>query len=161
MIAYSGSMQPYAVIRGYDSGSSDAASELSARLDTVLRHYSEHRLEILVPEILSVTRSTRDDLVTEQAPVEPETAAHAIRFAVLLPKSQAIPEISADPDGDISFDWIGKTGNMFSVSVDRNGRLAYAGRFGDNSKIHGIEQLFQTCPPEILRGIERTAEQHN
>jgi hypothetical protein len=149
-------MQPSAVISSYESGSSEAASELSAHLNHVLQHYSDHRLNLLIPEILSVIRNARLDAGPAQMSVAPQTAAQAIRFAVLLPKSEAIPEISADPDGEISFDWASKSGRMFSVSIDAGGRLAYAGRFGENSKTHGIEQLSDFCPAEILRGIERT-----
>jgi hypothetical protein len=66
-----------------------------------------------------------------------------------------VPEVTSDPDGEISFDWFGSEGKMFSVSLNRNRRIAYAGRFGEMSKVHGIEQLSEVCPPEILRGIAK------
>jgi hypothetical protein len=44
---------------------------------------------------------------------------------------------------------------MFSVSVGADGRLSYAGRFSDTSKIHGMEQLSEMFPREILVGIEK------
>jgi hypothetical protein len=87
--------------------------------------------------------------------VDIRTASAATRFVYLLPRSTPIPEVTADLDGDISFDWFGPAGKMFSVSINRDGRIAYAGRFGDTSKVHGIEKLSQICPPEILRGISK------
>lgn len=155
MIACSpGPEVPAAVIRR-DRGVSEAASWLSHKFEEFVRHYSAPRLEILVPEIASLLHATTD---VEMEPVTSETVTQALRFALLLPNSVPIPEVSADPDGDISFDWIGRTGKMFSVSVDRTGRAAYAGRFGERSKVHGIEQLSDILPQEILRGIEKIAD---
>lgn len=88
-------------------------------------------------------------------PVDEDTKRMATKFAAMLPLSIQLPEVAADPDGEISFDWLGPSGKMFSVSVDRNGRLAYAGRFGNKTKKNGVEQLSETCPPEIILGIER------
>ena len=159
MIAYAPALEnPPAIIGGHGSGASETASELCGRIEDFFVHYSRPRLSLLVPEILSLVRSTAGNPNSSEAsPVSEDTAREAVKFAILLPKSLPIPEISSDPDGEISFDWIGKTGAMFSVSVDTTGRLAYAGRFGEKSKVHGIEQLSESCPQEILRGIQRAA----
>ena len=146
---------PPAVIRR-ESGASEAASRLNEQLEEFVQHYAAPRLEILVPEIISLVRAAED---VEMASVSPETAAHALRLALLLPNSLPIPEISPDPDGDIAFDWSGKSGKMFSASIDRTGRIAYAGRFEESSKVHGVEQLSNSLPQEILRGIEKATEQ--
>jgi hypothetical protein len=143
-----------AVIRR-ESGASAAASRLSEQLGEFMQHYAAPRLEILVPEITSLIHAAVD---REATPVSPDTATQALNFALLLPNSLPIPEISSDPDGDISFDWISKTGKMFSASIDRSGRIAYAGRFGERSKVHGVEQLSDSLPQEILRGIEKASE---
>ena len=145
---------PPAVIRR-ESGASEAASRLSEQLEEFVQHYAAPRLEILVPEITPLIRTAAD---REMTPVSPDTATQALNFALLLPNSLPIPEISSDPDGDISFDWISKTGKMFSASIDGTGRIAYAGRFGERSKIHGVEQLSDSLPQEILRGIEKASE---
>ena len=92
---------------------------------------------------------------TENAAVSHETAWKAVAFARLLPRGLPIPEIAPDPDGEISFDWIGRSGKMFSVSIGSDGRISYAGRFGDKSKTHGTEQLSEILPREILFGIEK------
>jgi len=159
MIAYCPSLEDSpAAMTWQAQGASEAASQLATHLGEVLENYSGPRLQLLIPEILALVRGSEvESSDSEQAPVTPATATQALRLAVLLPKSQQIPEISADPDGEISFDWVGNSGMMFSVSIDATGRLAYAGRFGERSKIHGIEQLSSSCPHEILRGIERVA----
>jgi hypothetical protein len=136
-----------------ERGASEAAESVAARLREFCEHYSEPRRQILEPDIMALLISDATD--KETIAVNEDTARQAMTFAILLPKSLPIPEVAADPDGEISFDWIGKAGKMFSASIGADGRISYAGRFSDKSKIHGIEQLSDTCPREILLGIEK------
>lgn len=130
-------------------GVSAEAGELQEWIRQSVNHYLQPRLGLLLPEI----ESLRD--VSESA-VKNETIDAAIRFAYCLPRFGPLPEVSADPDGEISFDWIAPSGReMFSVSVNDQNRLAYAGWFGEKSRTHGIEQLAEGCPQEILRGIQK------
>ena len=112
------------------------------------------RTERLVSEIGEVVR---ESAVGGAAPVDADTKRMAIKLATLLPASTPIPEIAFDPDGEISFDWLGPDNKIFSVSVDRSGRLAYAGRYGEKKKKNGVVQLPDICPPEIILSIERAA----
>jgi hypothetical protein len=140
------------LVRPEMSGSSDAAASLRQLLKAAFKEYSKPRTQLIEPEIMALVEESQG----EDVQVEKETARTALNFMLLLPRSLPIPEVSADPDGEISFDWIGSSGKMFSVSVNKEGRIAYAGRFGERSKVHGIEQLSETCPIEIIRGIQRS-----
>lgn len=152
---------PPGLIGRAESGTSEAASKLEEQFDQFIKHYSAPRLDLLIPEIISIARNSAHNATAgEVTAVSKDTAKEAIRFARLLPKSLPIPELAADPDGDISFDWIGKNGKIFSASIDGSGRVAYAGRFGERSKVHGIEHISDSCPQEILRGIEKTTDQY-
>jgi len=133
-------------------GSSDAAVSLRQLLKKAFEEYSKPRTQLIEPEIMALVEESQG----EAGRVEEETARTALNFLLLLPRSLPVPEVSADPDGEISFDWIGDSGKMFSVSVNKEGRIAYAGRFGEKSKVHGIEPLSETCPLEIIRGIRRS-----
>jgi hypothetical protein len=135
-----------------EQGTSDAAMFIAEKLREFRRYYSEPRRQIIEPEIMALTS---DDADKESVAVTLATAQQAMTFAMLLPRSLPIPAVAADPDGEISFDWIGQAGKMFSVSIGADGRISYAGRFSDKSKTHGIEQLSETCPQQILVGIER------
>ena len=135
-----------------EKGASEAAELLAKKLEEFCAHYSEPRRQILEPEIMSLVNPDFAD--SETVPVTTDTANQALTFALLLPRSLPIPEVAADPDGEISFDWIGNAGKMFSVSVGANGRVSYAGRFSDVRKTHGIWQVSGSCPREILVGIE-------
>jgi hypothetical protein len=135
--------------------SSDAARHVKELVEDGLRHLAAPKVEALASEIEQIVEESSE--TAGGAPVDAATAAAAIQFAYLLPWSLPTPEVASDADGEISFDWIGASGKMFSVCVDRTGRIAYAGRFGPRSKIHGIEQLSTTCPQEIVRGIRRAS----
>jgi hypothetical protein len=117
-------------------------------------HARPSRTERLVSEI---EEAVRESAAAGIVPVDENTKRMAIKLASLLPPSIPAPEIAFDPDGEISFDWLGPANKIFSVSVDRSGRLAYAGRFGEKKKNNGVEQLSDVCPPEIIQGIERAA----
>jgi hypothetical protein len=102
-----------------------------------------------------IEEAVRESALANAVSVEENTKRMAIRFATALPASLPAPEVGTDPDGEISFDWLGPANKIFSVSVDSHGRLAYAGRFGEKRKINGVEQLVENCPPEIIWGIKR------
>jgi hypothetical protein len=137
-------------------GASDAASQISQQIHEGLWHFAEPRVALLLSDIEQIVADSNTHGEADSTPIQRNTAEAAIEFAYLLPRSLPIPEVTPDPDGDISFDWFGPSGKMFSVSVDARGRLAYAGRFAETSKVHGTEQLSENCPQEIIRGIAKT-----
>ncbi len=96
MIACGPGLQtPLAVMVRRESGASEAASRLSEQLEEFVRHYSAPRLEILVPEINSLVGDPSQNAAdVEMALISPDTARQALRFALLLPNSLPIPEIS-------------------------------------------------------------------
>lgn len=47
-------------------------------------------------------------------------------FIRALPDSLPAPEISAEPDGQISFDWLPSRARTFTLSISPSNRLAYA-----------------------------------
>ena len=134
---------------------SEAAETVDRAVKEGLLHLARPRMELLVSEIGQVVKEAATEAGEDVAPVDIETASAAFQFAYSLPWSLPTPEVAPDSDGDISFDWLGPSGKMFSVSVNKAGRVAYAGRFSDKSKIHGIEQLSTACPQTIIRGIAR------
>lgn len=139
-------------LRGWPStGVSEEARLVKESVEESLYHFLGLRLDRLLPEIESLRTISDENLIS----VDAETIGAATQFAYSLPRFGPLPEVSADPDGEISFDWIAPSGQMFSVSVNKQNRLAYAGWFGEKSRIHGIEQLAESCPQQIVQGIEK------
>lgn len=132
-------------------GISDEAMCVQLRTEESLGHYLEPRLLQIVPDI----RYAAGESQTATVPVDEATIDAAIAFVSLVPRSLPIPEVSADPDGEIAFDWIGPSQKMFSVSVSGSGRLSYAGWFGEDRAVHGTESLNREFPQEVIRALIR------
>jgi hypothetical protein len=78
----------------------------------------------------------------------------AERFLELLPSDLTMPEVSIDPDGDISFEWLKSKRYVFSVSLSGNNKIVFAGICGGND-IHGTESFGDTIPGIIIDAIRR------
>lgn len=157
MIASSTTWDSFTMTERGQTGSSEVASFLDQEVRKLLVHYAAPRMDVLISEIEELVADSIASTNVEPGltPIDQETAHTAIEFAFLLPRSLPAPEIAPDSDGEVSFDWLGPKQKMFSVTINKAGRIAFAGRFSEKSKIHGIEQLSETCPPEIIRGIAR------
>lgn len=66
-------------------------------------------------------------------PINALAVDNASRFLRALPGSITMPEFAADPDGEISLDWIKSRFQRFSLSVGGENRLAYAWLDGSDS----------------------------
>ena len=148
-----------ALVSSTQGGESTAASFIEKEAGKFRRHYALPRFELISSEILSLIEQgiPNPNLDQETIPVTLNTANTALKFAFLLPRSLPIPEVAADPDGEISFDWI-KSQKLFSVSIGADGKISYAGRFSAKSKVHGTEQFSEAIPSEVLRGIEKATK---
>lgn len=78
----------------------------------------------------------------------------ADRFLSLLPTTTRLPEVSVDPDGEVSLEWYLGPRRVFSVSVGTNGELVYAGLFGA-SKASGVESFQDEVPKTIVDNLAR------
>ncbi len=77
-------------------------------------------------------------------------AFHAIRLLRHVPGTVPVPDVFADPDGDVVLDWSRNTRWTFSVSVTPRGELHYAGLFGDG-RLRGREPFFTDELPDTVR----------
>ena len=76
------------------------------------------------------------------------------RFVRALPEGVPLPEFTPEPDGSISLDWIRSRNRLFSLSIGRSNRLAYAWLDGAD-KGHGVVTFdSQNVPPRVLEGIK-------
>jgi len=88
-------------------------------------------------------------------PVLAEGIEAAAAFIRALPSKLPLPEPSVDPDGEISLEWIDAKDRIFSVSLGKSDRVAYAGIDGTD-RWRGTEHFDgQTIPRFLLMGIER------
>lgn len=85
--------------------------------------------------------------------VDYSTFEKASEFIHFLPDTLPEPEISADPDGEISIDWYGRGNNVFSISINKSGKLSYAALYGRKS-FHGVEYFNCEIPNKLLIDIK-------
>jgi hypothetical protein len=74
-----------------------------------------------------------------------------------LPLGFPLPSIGAEPDGQFTLEWHRSPSQTFSVSVDPDGLLHYAGLFGPNRRF-GTEVLYDELPEVIQRSIRELYE---
>jgi hypothetical protein len=84
--------------------------------------------------------------------VRPETYAQAVRFLLALPTTVPKPEVTAEPDGEIAFEWYRSGACVFVVSVGEGGILTYTFRRG-RRKAWGVTFLEDEVPRDVLAWI--------
>lgn len=91
-----------------------------------------------------------------------EAYRHARAFLYFLPRAAGIPEISAEADGRISFEWFGPIGKRFSVSIGADRAIPYAAFYGHEEVDcvkYGVERFDgEGVPKEIINSIGRLSE---
>jgi hypothetical protein len=92
--------------------------------------------------------------------IGPVAVAAAKHFVRVLPDGLPLPEFAPEPDGSISLDWIRSPTQVFSLSVGRSNRLAYAWLDGAD-RGHGVAHFDgQNIPARILEGIQGIMGRH-
>jgi len=87
-------------------------------------------------------------------PVSLEAYQAALRFIRSLPVGTPQPEIGADPDGCVSFEWRKSARCTLLVSIRPGYALDYAALIG-TAKVHGSEPFFGELPDAVLSQIRR------
>ena len=87
-------------------------------------------------------------------PITANAFEEAGKIINLLPTSIPMPEIMAEPGGEIGFEW--RKGNrlVFVLSVGGKHEINYAGIFWSN-KIHGSEYFGESLPSLIIENLRR------
>ena len=86
-------------------------------------------------------------------PMDLAAVARAETFLRALPHGTPLPECSPEPDGSVSLDWCSARNRLFSVSVGRSNRLAFAWLDG-NDKGHGVARFDGlVIPARVLLGL--------
>jgi hypothetical protein len=88
-------------------------------------------------------------------PIKRSVLLRAEAFIRALPDSIPAPEISAEADGQISFDWLPSRTRTFTLSVNAGNRLAYAWIDGAN-RGNAAEVFDSGClPSRLLRELKQ------
>ena len=142
-------------------GVSEEASVLQGRIAMVLnRMLQSETLGEPISEALNALREVFEECSEDNwdgygaSAISINTYLESRRFLQILPTTIPIPEITAEPDGEIAFEWFIKPRRILSVSVGSDRILTYAGIFGIN-KTHGTEYFGDELPAAILSNLQR------
>jgi len=87
-------------------------------------------------------------------PVDIDSFNETERFIRALPTTVDKPEISVDPDGEISLEWYLEPRKVFSVSIGKRNEIKYAGLYGPN-KTYGREYFDYEIPKTVFDNLDR------
>jgi hypothetical protein len=88
--------------------------------------------------------------------MNPEAYINAKLFLESLPSTAPFPEVSADPDGDVSLDWSFSPGKALSVSIGPTGRCTFAWMRGHRT-YRGTDWLEDGVPASIANALWQLA----
>lgn len=87
-------------------------------------------------------------------PLDPNAFSRVIELIYSLPDGFPLPEISPEPDGSISLDWISSKRRMLSVSVGKSDRLPYAWINGTDRGHGVVRSAAYSFPLKIMNEIQ-------
>jgi hypothetical protein len=83
-------------------------------------------------------------------PVSMATCDRAMCFLASLPTWMTAPDLVPEADGQIALEWYQASGRTLSISIGEVGPLNYAGLFGDNQEMHGVEPFLDSVPSRLF-----------
>jgi hypothetical protein len=116
---------------------STAQSEPATKLMSIQEQIRRHLLESYAVRRSAEQALNELDAVREEArvegwngygamPLHPDAYGNAKLFLEALPTTAPAPEVAADPDGDVSLDWLFGPRKALTVSISATGRCTFA-----------------------------------
>jgi hypothetical protein len=136
-----------------------AASDIAARAENSKSLFGEKFTLIEQLHALKAECAKEDWDGNGAFALDPSAVATAEDLILALPDGFPLPECAPEPDGSISLDWIASRHRLFSLSVGRNDRLAYAWLDGTD-KGHGVARLDGFSLPERILSEIRARVTH-
>ncbi len=147
---------------------SNAVSEGSAKVDTLLRvvrkHYLEPASRLPIEATYIKLISTFEVCSTANwdgygaAAISQGALHNAIRFLELLPPSLSSPDVTPESDGTMGLEWYRGKDWIFAIDLSDDDKITYAGMFGEGIQSHGTELFNDSIPQTILSNIRRVSE---
>ena len=91
-------------------------------------------------------------------PVTEDVIKAAEKVIDELPGESGVPEISADPEGNVEFDWHLDNGTMLTVCIGQKGEIAIAGLYPKKAKLMITAEDSERIPSILCCGLEWLSE---
>jgi len=142
-------------------GSSESADSIQKIVAGIKDHYfepvsfaySNELLKTLVLVYKSCSTNNWDGYGALE--IKSKSFVYAKKFICNLPAYLPKPDIGADPDGEISFEWRNENNGIYVLSISATGELSFAGLYSEGREIHGKDKMSDGVPKEIFQHISR------
>ena len=153
----------YAALYGYGRNNTAISIEVQSTKNAVaeLLESKERSLSLFGKKALAI--SAINEMAAECAtddwdgygalPIDPLVVWNAEEFIRALPDNLPVPEVSPEPDGSISFDWIRSRNQIVSVSIGTTNRLAFAWLDGTERGHSVVNFDGSTVPHRLIYAI--------
>ncbi len=94
----------------------------------------------------------------EAMAISEQTYQEGLKFLGALPLSIKVPELVAEPNGAIGFEWRRGPNAIFVASVMGIQKISFAGLFGPGARAHGTEDFVDSIPGTIIANLQRLSE---
>ena len=85
-------------------------------------------------------------------PVTQGAVAQALAFLDVLPSTLSKPEVTVDPDGELSFEWYFGPRRALTASINASGRISFAALIGPR-RFHGTDYLLDALPEPLTLAL--------
>jgi len=147
--------------------SKSGGTDLSGLLETALLDFFKHHgCEVSDAEIQTERQRMFQALAAQAEackkpgwdgygaePVTLDAYRCAYRLVESLPSGIPMPEVGAEPDGDLTLEWYHSPSQVLSVSVSSTGEVNYAALLGESSRRTGSELIQDRVPADLLQLI--------
>ena len=116
------------------------------------RRSLKHAVEELVAVYAECAQPNWDGHGAE--PVHYLTYENTRTFIENLPSSAGVPEVGADPDGELVLEWRRGGDRLLSISIALNGRLTFIYRNGAKRMRDTLWFMDQQVPIELIKFME-------
>jgi hypothetical protein len=157
--------RPGPIVRPRSTAQSEPASTLAAIREKIRDHLLDSyavsgAIENALAELDSVCAGTTQEGWNGYGArrLSADAAYYARLFLQALPPSAPVPEVSADPDGEIALDWQFAPGMALSVSIGAAGRCSFAWMRGRRT-YSGTEWVDDDIPTPIADALWQLASE--
>ena len=137
----------------------EGVSEESLMIMAILERISDERRKVvsfawrdsLLDEVEEIIRTCSNEGWDgyDAEPISRESGFRVAQLIELLPEGIQMPNVVAEPTGDIALEWLRGNEKHFTLSIT-GPQLVYAGIFGGSDKRYGEKRFLQELPSATL-----------
>jgi hypothetical protein len=147
------------------TGTSESAKWIGQKREEIRLHFlASHALGDAAEQALTELDQVRSEASKDgwngfgSKPLNPFAYVYARAFLNALPTTAPLPEVSADPDGEVALDWVFGPRKALTVSIGATGRCTFAWMQGQSTN-RGTDWIEDEIPASIAFALGRLTQE--